>query len=246
MNTPGTPQLGYHDFLAANRGGNLYTQIVSQRLGAAFAHTGHRLGLAPTALTLTNLVFGLGAAILVIVVTPSAVAGSLPWWPFAIVAALAWQIAYALDCADGQLARAAGQRSNAGARVDILCDVVTQSAFVAAVVSVAVAYSPDIPAWFIGAFASLWMVNLVTSILASSGDTGSIVPSKNLLVELIKLIRDSGVIVLAMPLILLVQPQWMVWFMVFFTLVNGLFLTAGIAFTAKDALRPQPVASKDE
>lgn len=236
MNEQASSNLGYHDFLAANRGGNLYTQIVSQRLGAILALTGYRLGLAPTALTLVNLVFGLGAAALIVIVTPSALAGSMPWWPFAIVAAVAWQIAYALDCADGQLARAADRGSPAGARIDILCDVVTQSSFVAAVVAVAVAYTPDVPMWFVGLFSSLWMVNLVTSILATSGSNSSIVPSKNLVVELIKLIRDSGVIVLAMPLILIVQPQWMVWFMVFFTITNGLFLLASITFTARDAL----------
>lgn len=240
MNTQGAQRLGYRDFLAANRGGNLYTQIVSQRIGAVFAYTGHRLGMAPTALTLINLIFGVGAAAMIILAAPSAVEGELPWWPFAVLAAIAWQVAYSLDCADGQLARATEQKSAAGARVDILCDVVTQSAFVAAVVTVTIAYTPAVPTWIIGAFASLWMVNLVTSILASSGDSGSIMPSKNLIVELVKLIRDSGVIVLVMPLILLIQPQWMVWFMAFFTITNGLFLAASIAFTARDAFRPRP------
>ncbi|MFD0557444.1 CDP-alcohol phosphatidyltransferase-like enzyme [Stackebrandtia endophytica] len=237
MTSPATAGLGYHDFFSANRGGNLFTQIVNQRIGAVFALLAHRLGWAPTVLTLINLVFSLGSAILVIAVIPAAVAGDLPWWPIAVAAAIGWQVAYSLDCADGQLARATGTGSPAGARVDVLCDVVAQSAFVAAVVSVALAYSPDVPIWFVGVFASLWMVNLVTSILATGSAAGSIVASKHLVVELIKLIRDSGVIVLAMPLLLILQPQWMVWFMVFFAVTNGLFLAASIAFTAKDALR---------
>ena len=169
--------------------------------------------------------------------TPSVVAGELPWWPVAIGAALAWELAYSLDCSDGQLARATGTGSAAGARVDILCDIVSQSSFVAAVSAVALAYSPDVPVWFIAGFASLWMVNLVTSILQKGESAGSIVTSKNLVVETVKLIRDTGVIVLLPPALLIIAPQWMVWFMVLFAIVNALFLAASIAFTTRDALR---------
>lgn len=229
--------LGYADFLAVNRGGNLFTQIINQRIGAVCALVAYRLGWAPTVLTLINLVFSAGAATLVIITVPAAHAGDTPWWPVALVAFLAWQLAYSLDCSDGQLARATGTGTPAGKRVDILCDIVAQSAFVSAVAAVAVAYSPDVPTWFIAAFASLWMVNLVTSILQTGESSGSIVASKNLVVELIKLIRDTGAIVTLMPLVLIFAPQWMVWFMVLFSVVNALFLAASIAFTARDAFR---------
>lgn len=237
MTTESAATPRYADFLAANRGGNLFTQIVNQRIGAVCAVVAHRLGMAPTVVTLVNLVFSLGAAILVIATVPAAAAGDVPWWPIALTAAVAWQLAYSLDCADGQLARATGTGSAAGGRIDVLCDVVSQTAFVSAVVAVSVAYSPDVPAWFIGAFASLWMVNLVTSILQKGEAAGSIIASKNLVVEVIKLVRDTGVIVLVMPVLLIIAPQWMVWFMVAFGVVNTLFLAASIAFTAKDALR---------
>jgi hypothetical protein len=189
---PGT--LRYADFLSHKRGGYLMTYHVSQRVGAAFALAAHRAGAAPTALTLINLVISLGTAALTIAVTPAAHAGHLPWWPIAIVVLIAWQVAYALDCADGQLARAAGLGSAAGGRVDILCDVAAQTA-------------------------------------------SSMVSSKNIVVEIVKLIRDAAVIFLVMPLILIVNPGWMVWFVAFFAAVNALFLAASIAFTARDALR---------
>ena len=57
---------GYADFLSANRGGNLFTLHINQRIGACCALIGHRLGLSPTGLTLINLVFSIGAAISVI------------------------------------------------------------------------------------------------------------------------------------------------------------------------------------
>ncbi|MGH8794195.1 MAG: CDP-alcohol phosphatidyltransferase family protein [Stackebrandtia sp.] len=229
--------LGYADFLQVNRGGNLVTRLLLQRIGAVIALIAHRLGLAPTTLTLINVVLTLGASALVIAVAPAAAARDLPWWPTALAAAAIWLIAYSMDCSDGQLARATGTGSPAGARVDILCDVVSQSSFVAAVAAVTLEYKPETPAWFVAVFASLWMVNLVTSILATGESSGSIVASKNLVVELVKLIRDSGAIILLMPLVLLVAPEAMVWFMVLFTATNGLFLLASIAVTARTALR---------
>ncbi|HZE39782.1 MAG TPA: CDP-alcohol phosphatidyltransferase family protein [Stackebrandtia sp.] len=233
---PGT--LRYADFLSHKRGGYLMTYHVSQRVGAAFALAAHRAGAAPTALTLINLVISLGTAALTIAVTPAAHAGHLPWWPIAIVVLIAWQVAYALDCADGQLARAAGLGSAAGGRVDILCDVAAQTGFIASVAAVTVAYAPGTPSWVVAAFASLWMVNLVTSILQKEEETASsMVSSKNIVVEIVKLIRDAAVIFLVMPLILIVNPGWMVWYMAFFAAVNALFLAASIAFTARDALR---------
>lgn len=237
MSSQASPALGYTDFLRAQRGGNLVTRLLLQRIGAVMALAAHRLGLAPTVLTLVNVVLSVAAAAMVIAVTPAAVAGELPWWPIALAAAAVWLIAYSLDCSDGQLARATGAGSPAGARVDILCDVVSQATFVAAVAAVALAYEPQTPAWFVAVFASLWMVNLVASILSTGESAGSIVPSTHLLVELVKLVRDSGVIILLMPLTLIVAPHAMVWFMVLFTLINGMFLCASIALAARAALR---------
>ncbi|CAM3224346.1 CDP-alcohol phosphatidyltransferase family protein [Stackebrandtia soli] len=231
------PAPRYGDFLAANRGGNLFTLHVNQRVGAVFASLGYRFGLAPTVLTLVNLVFSVGGAVAVIAVAGPASRGELPWWPVALLAAVCWQIAYSLDCADGQLARVAGSGSPAGKRIDILCDVVSQTTFVAAIVTVVTTYHPDTPTWFIGGFCALWMVNLVTSILQTGESSGSIVKSRNLVVELVKCIRDTGVIVLAAPLLLIIAPQWMLWFAVFFAVTNGLFLAASIAVTARAALR---------
>ena len=49
------------DYYGSNRGGGLFSEAISQRLGAAIAVFAHRHRLAPTVLTVANL--GLGCAV---------------------------------------------------------------------------------------------------------------------------------------------------------------------------------------
>lgn len=214
------------DFYGTNRGGGLFSEAVSQRLGAGFALTAYRLGLAPTALTLANLVLGLAVSV---VVVANAGAG---WW-VGLLALVGWQVAYALDCADGQLARVTGKANPAGARVDVLCDVAAQIALVTAVSAVAVAHKPDTPTWLVAVFAGTWMVNLVTSVLQSGPQAASMVPSRSLPVRLVKLVRDYGAVIALAGLVLTVVPEWTVVLLVAFSIVNGGFLLASIAFSAR-------------
>nr|WP_184841059.1 CDP-alcohol phosphatidyltransferase family protein [Allocatelliglobosispora scoriae] len=213
-------------FYAVNRGGGLFSEGVSQWIGAVIASTAARLRLKPTHLTLINLVIGIGLSTAVVLQ-----ADSLPRWLGAL-ALVGWQAAYAFDCADGQLARVTGQGSIAGARIDIICDVATQIALVTALAAVA-----EAPVWLAAAFAGTWMVNLVTSVLATSDKAASMVTSTSLPVRLVKLIRDYGALILVAGLVLTFAPQWMIWVVGAFTVINGVFLIASIAFTARAALR---------
>jgi phosphatidylglycerophosphate synthase len=217
------------DFYATNRGGGLFSEAVSQRVGAQFALIAHRLGLAPTALTLANLVLGLAVSVVVV-----ANAGS-GWW-VGLLALAGWQVAYALDCADGQLARVTGRTSPAGARVDVLCDVAAQIALVTAISAVAVAHKPGTPTWLVAVFAGSWMVNLVTSVLQSGPQAASMVPSRSLPVRLVKLVRDYGAVIALAGLVLTVVPEWTIVLLVGFSVVNGGFLLASIAFSARSSL----------
>jgi phosphatidylglycerophosphate synthase len=225
------------DFLATNRGGGLYSEAVSQRLGAVIALGGNRLGLAPTALTLLNLGLGLAASVTVVTLAPRAAAGSVPAWAVGLLALVAWQIAYAFDCADGQLARVTGRTSSAGARLDVLCDVAAQIGLVAALSAMAVAYRPGTPAWLVATFAGTWMVNLVASVMQSGPNSASMMPSRSLPVRVIKLVRDYGAVILLAGLVLTFAPQWTIAVVWAFTSVNGLFLLASIAFSAQSSLR---------
>ena len=226
------------DFYRVNRGGGLFSEAVSQRLGARIAVVAHRHGLHPTVLTVANL--GLGCLVSAVVVAAAGpVAADRVWaWPVGLLALVGWQLAYALDCADGQLARVTRQTSSAGGRVDVLCDVAAQIALVAALAATASAQVPKTPAWLIAAFAGTWMVNLVTSVMQSGPQGASMVTSRSLPVRVAKLIRDYGAVITAAAVVLTVAPQWTILVIAFFTLVNGGFLGASIAFAGRESLKP--------
>ena len=235
--TVAEPRPTVADFHRVNRGGGLFSESVSQWLGAVFALVAQRLGLRPTALTITNLVLGLAASVTVVALADRVAAGTVPAWLVGLVALVGWQVAYALDCADGQLARVTGQGSAAGARVDVLCDVAAQIALVAALSATAVAQRPETPTWLIATFAGTWMVNLVTSVMQSGPNAASMVTSTSLPVRLVKLVRDYGAVIFVAGLVLMVVPALVFWVIVAFTIVNGGFLLASIAFSARASLR---------
>jgi phosphatidylglycerophosphate synthase len=225
------------DYYAVNRGGGLFSEALSQRIGARIAHAAHRRRLVPTVLTVVNL--GLGCLVsFVVVAAAGPVADGKVWaWPIGLLALVGWQLAYAFDCSDGQLARVTGQSSSAGGRLDVLCDVAVQIALVSAVAATAKAQVPDTPAWLLAAFAGTWMVNLVTSVMQHGDQAASMVTSRSLPVRLVKLVRDYGFVIFLAGLVLTVMPQWTIWFVGLFTLVNAGFLAASVVFTARDALK---------
>ncbi|GIE96554.1 CDP-alcohol phosphatidyltransferase family protein [Paractinoplanes rishiriensis] len=234
--TPGTPPTAA-DYYAVNRGGGLFSEGLSQHVGARIAVLAHKKSIAPTVLTVANL--GLGCLVsFVVIATAGPVADGRVWaWPIGLLALAGWQLAYAFDCADGQLARVTGQTSLAGARLDILCDVAVQISLVSAVAAVAAAQVPDTPAWLLAAFAGTWMVNLVTSVMQTGDKAASMVSSRSLPVRLVKLVRDYGAVIALAGLVLTVSPQWTIWFIGLFTLVNGAFLAASAMFSARESLR---------
>ncbi len=225
------------DYYGVNRGGGLFSEAVSQHAGARIAVFAHKHRLAPTVLTVANL--GISCLVsFVVVATAGPVAQNQAWaWPVGLLALLGWQFAYALDCADGQLARVTGQTSAAGGRVDVLCDVAGQIALVAALSAVAEAHVPATPAWLVAAFAGTWMVNLVTSVMQTGSQASSMVTSRSVPVRLAKLVRDYGAVVALAGVVLTLAPQWMIFVVGGFTLVNGAFLAASIAFSGRASLK---------
>jgi phosphatidylglycerophosphate synthase len=223
------------DFLARHRGGGLFTETINQRVGAYTAVAAHRLRLAPSALTLINLFLGLAASVLVTALAPAAARGDVPAWLLGLGALLAWQVAYSLDCADGQLARVTGMAGPAGARVDILCDVAVQISLVTAISATAVAQVPGTPTWLVATFAGTWMINLVTSVMASGAAAASLMTSSSPAVRVLKLARDYGAVVTVCGLVLAFIPGWTPWLMAAFAAVNGLFLLASIGQSARKA-----------
>jgi phosphatidylglycerophosphate synthase len=226
------------DFYAVNRGGGLFSEAVSQHIGARMALAAYRRRLAPTVLTVANLGLRCLVSFGVIAAAGPVADGRIWAWPVGLLALVGWQLAYALDCADGQLARVTGQTSAAGARTDVLCDVAAQIALVAALAATAEAQVAATPAWLLAAFAGTWMVNLVTSVMQAGPQAASMVPSRSLPVRLIKLIRDYGAVITLAAVVLTIAPQWTIWLVGLFTLVNAGFLAASIAFAGRQSLRP--------
>lgn len=98
-------------------GGGPFTTAVSQRLGALLAYGGQWLGLSPNKLTALGLTCYVAAAALYAFLPSGAGA--------AMVCLLVYQLAYGLDCSDGQLARAQGRTSAFGGWWDVTADAVS-------------------------------------------------------------------------------------------------------------------------
>ena len=92
------------------------------------------------------------------------------------------------------------------------------------------------PGWIGAAFAALWMTNLVTAVMAKEDDGVSMVKSTNIVIRLIKLVRDYGFIIVVIALAL-IWPGLMWIVLLGFGAVNALFLLASIASNARASLR---------
>jgi len=103
---------------------------------------------------------------------------------------------------------------------------------------VAVRYAPGTPTWFVSAFAGCWMINLVTSVLATGAQAQSLVTSRSPVVRIIKLSRDYGAMITLMAIAIAFVPSWLVWVMVAFAVVNTLFLLASVAAATAKSIRP--------
>lgn len=111
----------FRSFLARYpQGGALFfSKRVSRVIGAFVAAAVFPTPVTPNAVTIAGFVAHLLAAI-VVVVADGVV--SVPAWILVIVL---WQVAFGLDCADGQLARARRATTAFGAWLDAFVDVAT-------------------------------------------------------------------------------------------------------------------------
>jgi phosphatidylglycerophosphate synthase len=107
------------------KGVSLYSRFVNRRLGRVFAAMAAHLGLRPNAVTAMAGLVTAAAVVLIASVRPSL-------WLGATVAALL-VLGFALDAADGQLARLLGQGSPAGEWLDHVIDAGKSVALHAAV-----------------------------------------------------------------------------------------------------------------
>jgi phosphatidylglycerophosphate synthase len=219
----------------AHRGeGDLFTRLVNDRLGWSVAAVGIRLGIHPTVITLVDLALALLASLVVITHAEQAHG----WWAPGLIGFIGWQLAYVLDCADGQVARATGKKSEFGARVDILVDFAVQSSMICSLVGVITHVShPSMV--LLGLFAVTWPVNLFTWALTRADENveHSLIRAKSAAISVVKLARDYGFVLLVLSGWLVAAPQSLIIPVVAVTFVNVAFLAASITREAWLSIR---------
>jgi phosphatidylglycerophosphate synthase len=115
-------------------GTTLYSWHVNYRLGALVARPLLSTRATPNQLTLLAMLVNLAASVYVGLAGRASLA-------VAAVALVGWQLGYALDCADGQLARARGASSPFGAWLDQCADFVSHVAVLTAM-AVVLSHAP--------------------------------------------------------------------------------------------------------
>mgnify|MGYP001232330667 CR=1 FL=1 len=98
----------------SNRGAPLYSRFVNRPLGRVFAALAHQVGLTPNQVTGISAVFTFAGIAVLATVPPSPV--------MSVGVVLLLVVGYALDSADGQLARLRGGGTAAGEWLDHVCD----------------------------------------------------------------------------------------------------------------------------
>ena len=97
-------------------GAPAYSRFVNRKLGRLFAALAYHAGLSPNAVTAVSAVFTFSGIALLALVRPS--------WTMAAAVTVCLVLGYALDAADGQLARLRGGGSPAGEWLDHMVDSV--------------------------------------------------------------------------------------------------------------------------
>ncbi len=118
----------------------LYSKLVNRPLGRVFAAVAHVLGLTPNAVTGISALFTFAGIVTLALVGPS--------WLTGIAVALLLILGYALDSADGQLARLRGGGSLDGEWLDHVVDSAKISSIHMAVL-IAAYRSGLAPDWFL-------------------------------------------------------------------------------------------------
>ncbi|MFD0023931.1 CDP-alcohol phosphatidyltransferase family protein [Streptomyces sp. NPDC058382] len=96
------------------KGVSLYSRYVNRPAGRIFAAVAFRLGMTPNQVTLVSAAFTFAAV--------ASVALAEPTWPLAVLVYLGLAVGFALDSADGQLARLTGRGGPDGEWLDHVVD----------------------------------------------------------------------------------------------------------------------------
>lgn len=186
----------------SGRNAPAYSRWINRRLGRILAALAFRAGLTPNQVTLISACFTFAGVVSIALLAPSA-------WAGAVIAALLI-LGYALDSADGQLARLRGGGSPAGEWLDHVVDAIKASAWHAAVTIAWLHYLGDWPLWTIviplgfGVVASSYFFGMIqTDLLLRNSSVGSeIIDSQEtkapIVGSILALVNDYGLLCVSM------------------------------------------------
>jgi phosphatidylglycerophosphate synthase len=178
-----------------------YLRFVNRRAGGFLAALGHAAGLTPTAVTVLSTVCSFSGIALLVLLDASVATG--------VAVSLLLLLGYALDSADGQLARVQGGGSRAGEWLDHVADIVKITSLHSAV-AVSMLRFFDLDSWWPLAAPVVFLVANVTQFfgmmlrdkLVATGAGGSAARSgggsSSAVVAWVLLPLDHGTLCLAM------------------------------------------------
>lgn len=212
--------------------GLFWIRRVNHPVGAMLALPLYPTRVTPNAVTVAGLLTHvLGALIVAALPVPAS--------PLAILAVMVvWQIAFSLDCADGQLARARGQTSAFGAWFDQLVDVVSHAAVYTSLSLYLVrAFEPDAAVAVLLVCIAMTLSLLQTfstwqraELVGRERPVGERSSPKLLAMYAGRHLLDYGWFLFAAS-VLLVWPAGLFAFLVFSGVVQGLYVGAQIVLT---------------
>jgi len=209
----------------SSKGAPAYGRFVNRPLGRAFAATGYVLGRTPNQVTAVSALFTFSAIAVIAILPPSL--GS------AVLSSVLLVIGYALDAADGQLARLQGSGSRAGEFLDHTVDALKTSVLHLAILTSWFRFDDDrlwlllVPMAFQAIdtvqFSSFLLIDSMRRARPATERAGAVdVParSSSVLYSLAKLPEDYGLLC-----VLIALRFWTDGFTVLYT---GLMITSGV------------------
>jgi phosphatidylglycerophosphate synthase len=220
---------------SAHRADNyLFSERVHEPLGSCVAALAIRARVHPTVLTLANLVLAIATSALVI----ARAGDAQPCWLPGVAGFVGWQLAYVLDCADGQVARATGKTSSFGARVDLLADVLGHALIISALLTV-VTRRTELPATVLVLGGMLSVLGILVYALArADGNDGHSFTRRGGVVAVLKLVGDHGFLLFVLGGWLFVAPHTVLVPVAVVYAANLCFLLASIGREAYLSMRP--------
>ena len=206
----------------SSKGAPIYSLLVNRPLGRVFAAAAHRVGLTPDQVTIVSAVFTFSGIALIALAPPSLAQ--------ALAVTVLLVLGYALDAADGQLARLRGGGSLTGEWLDHVIDSFKIATLHLAVLIGIYRFLDVAPVWLLVpiVFSAVYVIHffgmLLTDLLTRNarltlGMGREAAQAGSSLMSVLKLPTDYGL--LCLSFLLLAYPPAFLWFYLLLTVANA-------------------------